>query len=258
MGTHHRAPLSILYSIAGFQDAFKATNQRIGELDMSNLQSPEVMQRMQQLVMIDNDTTLNMLFTPEEYELVNNATKENLMLDLAMAPKIKPAFLQNNLILLLYMKHIGNFTPNEQLDTYLQSLGTSEGKALKGLETPEYQFNLLFNSIPLTRQAEQLVCLLENMDDNLRLTLNLTNAYMKQDIDGLETISHTKFGNGCDPTAEELAALIDIRNSNWAEELPALMVESPSFIAVGALHLPGNNGLLNLLQKKGYTVEPVK
>jgi uncharacterized protein YbaP (TraB family) len=48
------------------------------------------------------------------------------------------------------------------------------------------------------------------------------------------------------------------RNKAWSEKLPAIMKTAPTFIAVGALHLPGDKGLLNLLKKQGYTVEPVK
>ena len=52
MGTHHLAPLSITDSIAGFKEAFTASQQVIGELVMSEVQTPEVMQIMQQAMMI--------------------------------------------------------------------------------------------------------------------------------------------------------------------------------------------------------------
>ena len=48
------------------------------------------------------------------------------------------------------------------------------------------------------------------------------------------------------------------RNKTWAEKLPAIMKAAPTFVAVGALHLPGEKGLLNLLKRQGYTVEAVK
>ena len=48
------------------------------------------------------------------------------------------------------------------------------------------------------------------------------------------------------------------RNQAWAEKLPSIMKTAPTFVAVGALHLPGEKGVLNLLKKQGYTVEPVK
>ena len=48
------------------------------------------------------------------------------------------------------------------------------------------------------------------------------------------------------------------RNKAWAEKLPTIMKAAPTFVAVGALHLPGEKGLLKLLKSQGYTVEPVK
>ena len=258
MGTHHLAPLSITDSIAGFNDAFTASQQVIGELVMSEIQTPEVMQIMQQTMMIESDTTIQRLFLPDEYEMVNQFTKENLMLDLAMAPKLKPAFIQNNLIVVLYIKTIGGFNPAEQLDAYFQAEGTAKGKKVSGLETPAYQFNLLYNSTSLQRQAELLVCTLSNIDKSLNETKELTDAYMAQNLEELYLISQKKHNDKCDATPAEMAALLDNRNIQWAEILPEKMQEAPAFIAVGALHLPGDNGVINLLRQKGYQVEPIQ
>ena len=60
MGTHHLAPLSIKDGITG----------------------------LQKMMMIESDTTLTTLLSPEEYETANKFCKENLMMDLSMAPKI--------------------------------------------------------------------------------------------------------------------------------------------------------------------------
>ncbi|GHT71951.1 hypothetical protein FACS189455_4730 [Bacteroidia bacterium] len=48
------------------------------------------------------------------------------------------------------------------------------------------------------------------------------------------------------------------RNDAWMKKLPGLMKDKSSFIAVGALHLVGEEGLLNQLEKAGYKVEAVK
>ena len=47
------------------------------------------------------------------------------------------------------------------------------------------------------------------------------------------------------------------RNKNWLNQLPDLMKNNSLFIAVGAGHLVGDNGLIKGLQAKGYTVKPV-
>lgn len=258
MGTHHLAPFSIMDSIAGLRQAMRETQQVYGELKMSELESPATMQLMQKSMMIDSDTTLTTLFSPEDFATVNKFCKENMMTDLTMAPKLKPAFLLNNVVVMAYVKHIGKFNPQEQLDTFFQSQASKNGKKVDGLETPEFQFNLLFNGASLQRQAQLLMCTINNIDSEVETLKKLTDAYMRQDLSTMLEISEKRKGNQCDPLPGEEDAMIFNRNKAWAEKLPAIMKAAPTFVAVGALHLPGEKGLLNSLKKQGYTVEPVK
>ena len=140
------------------------TQQVYGELKMSEMQSPVTMQKMQQAMMIANDSTLSTLLSPEDFATANKFCKENLMLDLSAAPKLKPAFLLNNVVVAAYVKHIGKFNPQEQLDTFFQSQATQNGKKVDGLETAEFQFNLLFNGYSLQRQAQLLMCTINNIN----------------------------------------------------------------------------------------------
>lgn len=258
MGTHHLAPFSIMDSIAGLRQAMRETQQVYGELKMSELESPATMQLMQKSMMIDSDTTLTTLFSPEDFATVNKFCKENMMTDLTMAPKLKPAFLLNNVVVMAYVKHVGKFNPQEQLDTFFQSQASKNGKKVDGLETPEFQFNLLFNGASLQRQAQLLMCTINNIDSEVETLKKLTDAYMRQDLSTMLEISEKRKGNQCDPLPGEEDAMIFNRNKAWAEKLPAIMKAAPTFVAVGALHLPGEKGLLNSLKKQGYTVEPVK
>ena len=258
IGTHHLAPLSITDSIAGLSEALTNTSQMIGEIRMDQLQSPENMAIMQQLMLTESDSTIQALVTPEEYEMINAFAKEHMMFDISMIPQIKPSYILNNAVVIMYVKSVVGFNPQEQLDTFFQSLAMNQGKPVSALETLGFQFGLLYNSMSLQRQADLLVCTLSNMDQSLDRVKRLTNAYMKQDLDELYKVSEEKDGTLCDATPEETAALIDNRNINWANELPAMMQEAPAFIAVGALHLPGAKGVLNLLKEKGYQVEPMQ
>ena len=63
--------------------------------------------------------------------------------------------------------------------------------------------------------------------------------------------------NRCDSTPEEEDVMINNRNANWVEKMPTLMMLRPTLFAVGAGHLPGEKGVLNLLRQVGYTVEGV-
>ena len=147
---------------------------------MSEAMSPEFMQTMQQNMMMAGDTTLQVLFTPEQYELVGKAVKENLMADIAMLAKMKPAFITQQLTLILCMKHLGGFNPQEQLDTYFQQQAIQSGKKVGGLETPISQINVLLNSQTLQRQANLLYCLVSDIDKAMDQTKRLNNAYKDQ------------------------------------------------------------------------------
>ena len=114
-GTYHLSPLSIKDSIA-----MNETTQVYGEVVMSEMATPAFMQSMQQQMMMPKDTTLQNLFTPEQYEEVGKVVKENMMVDIAMLAQLKPAAINQQLVVLLYMKHTPGFNPQEQLDTYFQ------------------------------------------------------------------------------------------------------------------------------------------
>ncbi len=258
MGTHHLAPLSIIDSISGLQKAMNETQQVYGELKMSDIHSPSAIQKMQEMIMIKNDTTLKSLLSPQDYETVSKYCKENMMMNLDIAPKLKPAFLLNNIAVIAYIKHIGNFNPKEQLDDYFQIQATHQKKKVDGLETPDFQFNLLYNSLSLKRQAQLLMCTLNNIDNEVETLKRLSKAYMEQNLKLMYEINEEKKENSCDATTEEEDAMIYQRNQTWAKKLPAIMQTAPTFIAVGALHLPGDKGVLNLLRNQGYTVEAVK
>lgn len=258
LGTHHLAPLSIKDSIAGLPQAVEGTQQVYGEVVMSDMASPEFAQSMQQMMTIAGDTTLQMLFTPEQYELVGKAVKENLMADVAMFGKYKPAVLTQQLTLILCMKHLGGFNPQEQLDTYFQQQAMQSGKKVGGLESIQSQMDILFKDPTLQRQANLLYCLVSDIDKAIDQTKRLNNAYKAQNLDDMLKLMEERDGTSCDPQPGELEALLDNRNKAWIEKMPAIMTEAPTFFVVGAGHLPGTNGVLNLLKEKGYTVEPMK
>jgi hypothetical protein len=258
LGTHHLAPFSVLDSIAGIREAMKNTTQVVGELVMTDAQKPESVELMQKMMVAQGDTTLQMLLTPEEYSMVNAATNEYLNFDIGTMPRVKPSFIENNLTVMMYAKLIGGYNPADQLDAYFQSFAVRHGRKVVGLETPEFQFGLLYNSQSLKRQAELLVCLLRNVDRTMDDARRLNSLYMHQDLDGMLSLSEHIEGDSCDPLPAETDIMVGHRNVDWAEKLPSIMAEEPALIVVGALHLPGEQGLLSLLRAKGYSVKPMK
>lgn len=257
-GTYHLSPLSIKDSIAAMPQAMNETTQVYGEVVMSEMATPTFMQSMQQQMMMPKDTTLQSLFTPEQYEEVGKVVKENMMVDIAMLAQLKPAAINQQLVVLLYMKHTPGFNPQEQLDTYFQQQAGQQGKKVGGLETAQSQIDILFNSQTLQRQANLLYCAISDIEKGIEQSKRLIAAYEKQDLDAMLQLMEERDGNSCDPLPGEMEAMLDNRNKAWVEKMPAIMTEAPTLFVVGAGHLPGDNGVLNLLKQQGYTIEAMK
>lgn len=263
MGTYHLAKVAFVDSVPGLRDALAASEQVYGELDMQALLSnPDLAVQMQQYMMLPEGTTLDGLLTAQQLQRLNEFLRTHMGTDLenpmlAQLKQMKPAALQQQLTVLLCLKLEQGFNPQEQFDTYFQKVAAEQHKAVGGLEQPDFQFNLLFNQASLERQVEQLMCLVDDADYTQQMLQRIIQAFYAQNMEALQQLNNEKRHNQCDSTPAEEDALIYNRNANWAEALPGIMEQKPTFVAVGALHLPGPRGLLQLLRDKGYTVTPV-
>ena len=255
-GTYHLASLGIKDSIAALPQAQQDVQQVYGEVVMADMMKPETLMKMQQQAMLPADTTLKSLFSPAEFETITQAVQEYLKVDIALLDRMKPAALFQQLTVMFYLKHTPGYNPQEQLDASFQQDATKAGKKVGGLETVQSQMDILFNK-PLRRQAEDLYCFLSDPAKAERQAKEVIAAYAAQDLDAVLRLLEEKEGTKCDPTPEEMAQLLYDRNHNWVGQMPDIMQAAPTLFVVGAGHLPGEQGLIKLLQGKGYTVEPL-
>lgn len=259
IGTHHLAPLSMIDSIAGFHRVLDEVEGVYGEIVMSDkMQDPVIMQKMQRAIVLPGDTTLHTLLTAEQYDSAAMKIKALMGVDLKILDKMKPAFISSQVAVLLAMKTIKGFNPQQQLDAWIQGEAVKKGKTVAGLETLDFQMHVLFDSQSLQRQADQMICTLMHLDKFQEISEKLTEAYMKQNLVQMEEVFNIRLGNGSDPLPEEEEALIYNRNVSWVKVMPAIMKKSPTLFAVGSGHLIGQRGVLHLLREQGYTVEAVK
>ncbi len=257
-GTHHLAPVSIVDSVPLLSATLEAVDRVCGEIVLDEMQSPAVLQAIQQAVVLPGDTTLQALYTPRQYEELGVKLKELIGIDVAQLNKIKPSYIVNQLNMLFAMKAVKDFNPQQQIDTWLQAWARQMNKEVTGLETADFQVGMLFDFQSLDRQARMLLCAVGNTDIIQQQLAQLTEAYMKQDIAQLERVINTKYNNDLDALPAEEDALIHNRNRNWIKLMPAIMNNGSTLFAVGAGHLVGAEGLLQLLKSNGYTVEEVR
>lgn len=144
----------------------------------------------------------------------------------------------------------------EFLDLSLYRAAKDAGKAIRGLETMEEQL-AVFDSLSEADQIALLEETLDGRDQMPDLFEDLIQAYLAQDLVALMERSERHLKGG-DPRLAALfrEAAVVSRNRRMAERLRPLLDEGGWFIAIGALHLPGDEGVLRLLQYSGYRVSP--
>lgn len=127
------------------------------------------------------------------------------------------------------------------------------GKNILGLETAEDQI-AIFNAVPEDLMAKQIRDFLDNGGDKKakqQFDLML-KYYQQQDLYNISQMMNAEENNYIDQ-----GVFLNDRNKKWVEKMAGMMQENPTFFAVGAAHLPGENGVINLLRKMGYTVVPI-
>lgn len=264
VGTYHLAPVSFVDSIPGLRKAMDATTQVCGELDVDDMLSPGGMQKMAAAMMLPEGKTLAGCLSADEMKRLNALLTKAMGVDMSnpmvaqQLGRMTPQALTTQLTVMLYMRHTPGFNPQDLFDGYFQKAAKEKGKPVKGLETLDFQIKTLFQGMSLERQKTLLMCLADNTDKAERQTKEVAKAFFAQDIKALEAAMNEKEGNSCDSTPEEDAALITSRNADWMGKMPAMMAAAPTLFAVGAGHLPGSKGVLELLKKAGYTVEAVR
>ncbi len=244
-GTYH-------FADKGFIDTMKVLNEKlsgadavVGELIMDKQVAMKLLPFMTM-----KDNTIAKLLTPEEYTLVADYFKKFPGYDLKMFNTMKPVVIQTIILQLTAPK---TFTAtNPAIDEYIQSYGKSNNKKVFGLETAEDQAKVLFGT-SIDRQKEMLLKYIRESEKNEKEGKDLYQYYITQDLEKLEKL----FSDTSYYTAKEMDAMLKDRNSKWLAQLPDMMKDQSLFIAVGAGHLLGKDGLIKGLQAKGYKVKPV-
>ena len=251
-GTHHLIPIQFLDSIPGLYKAFNECEKVVGEMVLNNIDATE---KIQQAAIMPNNLRIDSLLKPADYKLVDTELKSVLKFGLKDVPILNPTMLVTMYELEVYKKLTG-FTDDKQSDSYFQLVAVQKDKKVIGLENLDQQIKFLFGSTDYKRQAQILVETVRRKNEMLKEMLQLNKLYKTGKLDQLVELSKGK-GNITDMTDEEYAIMVDNRNADWVTKLPQIIKESSCFIAVGALHLGGKNGLIKLLQKKGYKVSPL-
>lgn len=133
----------------------------------------------------------------------------------------------------------------------LISKAQSNKQSIKGLETMESQF-AIFDSLPSEMVANMVMEGIRHPEAADESQKKLVQLYREKDVEGLaKLIEESEELNG---TTEKL---LYERNRNWIPIMTTYMKENTCFFAVGAGHLGGEKGVIQLLINAGYSVTPI-
>lgn len=186
----------------------------------------------------------------EDYDILKTFFADSIGVDpmvfeMAYA-KMKPIFMEQ----LIYFKYVGE-NPSSYENSFTE-IAENKEIAIVGLETFNEQLALL-NEFPLEEQIQHLLHTVKHYSQESKNMDTLFDLYINQDIEGI-----FQFATSSEDISDEFEeTLIYKRNKKWIPKITDLISQNSSFIAVGAGHLGGPQGLIKLLKDKGYTVEPI-
>lgn len=225
--------------------AIKYADEIYFELDMDNM--GEMLGAMKYLRMNDGKK-LSELLSKEDYAKVEEYFKHNAVpLPLAMMNRFKPYFISS-----LIGEQMMSCDQKNGMEELIMRESKKYNKEIKGLETTEFQASI-FDSIPYEKQAKDLVSYIDSIDSYKQVTMEMVEVYREQNLEKMDSLMHKS-----DPGMDEyMDILLYGRNRHWVDQMPEIMKSKCILFAVGAGHLPGEQGVINLLRKKGYKVTPM-
>lgn len=241
-GTFHILCDSSIASNPSLEKAMNSTEQLVVEADITN---PSFLQEAQQKAVNPGMKNIYKEINPSDYALISQFLAKKYGAGLDQLGILKP-------FSIISMVTLG-FVPCEKIF----SLETQFIQKMKGrqfpihsLETATFQLEL-FDGIPLDIQVAEIVRLVQDEKGAEEFKAMATD-YLAGNINKLYAES---FKNDMMRTYQSL--ILDDRNARWIPQLEKHFSSASTFVAVGAAHLPGSLGVVELLRKKGYKVEPV-
>jgi uncharacterized protein len=260
-GTIHMIPKADFYLSEKAKKAISESDKVVFEINMKDMQNPmKLFGLLSKMLMADNKK-LKDLVSPEDYKLIKDKFEET-GLPLGMLERVKPMFLS---MMLEGGGEGGNpmdsksNSKNTAYEIEIMKLADKDEKEQGGLETIEFQMSI-FDSIPNKVQAEMLVKSVKSKHESGESEFKkLVDMYKSENIEAMAASIKSESTDDTSDEAGRFEKLLLInRNKNWIPKMAKMMGQQTTFFAVGAGHLGGELGVVNLLKQEGYTLKPLK
>lgn len=203
-------------------------------------------EELKKAILIENNS-LDKLLSPDDYKLLDRQIKKKLKSSILMFNKMKPFFISAQL-----MQVDMNKDMPMALDMHFLEMAKKENKKILGLEKFQEQVATV-DKIPLETQCKMMM---ESIKDSSKIESDgynrMIETYKQGDLSAIVKLTEdTAYGDNFS------AEFVTIRNINMSKTIARAAKQQSTFIAVGAAHLGGKNGIIELLGKAGFIVKPV-
>ncbi|NMM40383.1 TraB/GumN family protein [Pseudoalteromonas arctica] len=228
--------------------AIAASDKVIVEVDVSAISPMEMQRRSMPFMMLKNGKTLQSELSEQNYAKLNEYFSKK-SIDIAMFNKLAPWAVMVTMLQMEFQN--AGFSDQTGIDKQVLAYAKKNNIAVGELETLEYQMEM-FNNLSLLSN-EMIEETFEQLADIETYFITLVNAWKNGDMATLTKYYNESFDDSNYGEISEQVMLIE-RNNNWVKELTPRIGKEKLFIAVGALHLPEQHGLLKQFKDQGFTV----
>jgi uncharacterized protein len=223
------------------KSAILKTNVLYEELLMEDMSS-----QVQMFEKMKSTSTLKQQMGDSVFNFADSTFKKFVGTPLTFFNNMKPFFASSMLSLKLF-----DCSKTVQPEMIILNFAKDNNIAIKGLETIGEQIEAI-DKVPSELQVSSLIAVLKNIDSAKVKMMEMVGLYKKRDVEGLYNLTST------DKSADNFEKyLLKNRNKKWLKIIAKQCKTKSLFVAVGAAHLGGKNGLINLLIKKGFMLKPV-
>jgi uncharacterized protein len=248
LGSIHLLKKDTVSSKPIIDEVFSKAKRLVFEIDIPK-ETPEKTQKllMQKGVNLDGKT-LQQKVSPETFQAAT-IWANNLGIDIKMLSPFKPWVVALTLIVVQLQK-LG-YDPSFGIDRQLAQRAQQANKPISGLETAEYQFDVLDRLSPVLQEMMLRQSFTE-MDQLGKTVDEMVLAWRNGDVASAEKL----FLESMTDYPEIREKLLDERNRNWLPKIDQfLKLDEDVLVVVGAAHLLGKNGVIELLKSRGYKME---
>lgn len=209
---------------------------------------------LQYMMMLATDTrSIESLVSPEEYAILTRTIEARTKIPAQMVNRMRPWAAA------LLLQYPAPKSDGVALDTLLQQYAALKKSTLYGLETPEEQYEV-FASIAPEKQVTLLKDTIAEIDAIDQSNRELAQHYLARDLRKIHDLAEESFVEMKDQELSQhmREKLVRLRNIKMADRLHPRLASGKTFVAVGALHLLGDNGVLELLERQGHAISVEK